>query len=115
MSIIFVYNANSGILNLLKDVAHKIMSPSTYPCSLCGLTYNTFNENATWKDYRKKKSSEFLFLHKDEFESQYTAATFKYPAVLKEEYGQLEPLLQPSEINKMNSVEQLIQKLESLI
>jgi hypothetical protein len=115
MSIIFIYNANSGIFNLLKDVAHKILSPKTYPCSLCDLTYNTFNENPTWKDYRKNRSSQFVFLHKDEFEIQYPAATFKYPTVLKEENGQLEPLLRPSEINKIASVEQLIQKLESLI
>lgn len=115
MSIIFIYNANSGILNLLKDVAHKIMSPSTYPCSLCNLTYNTFNENPTWRAYRKNKSSQFIFLHKDEFENQYPVATFKYPTVLKEDHGQLERLLQPSELNKMTSADQLIQELESLI
>jgi len=38
--LIFVYNADSGLLNAMKDWAHKIVSPETYPCSLCALTYN---------------------------------------------------------------------------
>ena len=34
MKLIFVYNANSGKLSAALDIAHKIISPSTYQCRL---------------------------------------------------------------------------------
>ncbi len=44
MDLIFVYNADSGKLNVLFDVGHKIVSPGTYKCDLCTLTHGTFTE-----------------------------------------------------------------------
>jgi hypothetical protein len=38
MELIFVYNADSGILNLLKDAVHKLLKAETYPCSPCAPT-----------------------------------------------------------------------------
>ncbi|RNI14159.1 hypothetical protein EFE42_06005 [Methanohalophilus sp. RSK] len=32
-SIIFVYNADSGLLNEMKDYVHKIVSPASYGCN----------------------------------------------------------------------------------
>ncbi len=40
-ALVFVYNANSGLLNALLDMGHKVVSPRTYPCSLCALTYGS--------------------------------------------------------------------------
>jgi len=39
MNLIFVYNANGGLVNSWLDTAHKIVSPSTYSCSLCAITF----------------------------------------------------------------------------
>ena len=44
MKLIFVYNAGSGKLNALFDMAHKIVSPTTYECSLCALTHDAFQD-----------------------------------------------------------------------
>ncbi len=38
-ALIFVYNADSGLLNAINDGILKIVSPSTYQCSLCSLTF----------------------------------------------------------------------------
>lgn len=38
-TLIFVYNAKSGLISAFGDMVHKIVSPATYPCSLCALTY----------------------------------------------------------------------------
>ena len=38
--IVFIYNAKSGTVNSLIDWAHKIVSPDTYECSLCSMTYD---------------------------------------------------------------------------
>ena len=40
--LIFIYNAKSGLVNELLDFAHKIISPETYNCNLCAITYGTF-------------------------------------------------------------------------
>ena len=40
--IILAYNAWGGIMPGTVDFLHKIFMPSTYPCSLCYLTYGTF-------------------------------------------------------------------------
>lgn len=36
--LVFVYAADSGVLNIAKDVIHKLVSSSTYPCHLCAIT-----------------------------------------------------------------------------
>ncbi len=38
-SLLFVYNADSGLVAGLFDSAHKLLSPSTYQCQLCTLTH----------------------------------------------------------------------------
>jgi hypothetical protein len=115
VTIIFVYNANSGLLNILFDVSHKLISPKTYPCSLCALTYNVFKENKTWLKFRKTTSAKFKFLHKDEFEKQYLHSALTYPVVIKKESEQLTTLLSHSDLNSIRTVEELIAKLKGLI
>ena len=44
-TLLFVYNAKSGIANVLVDISHKLLSPETYSCNLCVITHNTFIEN----------------------------------------------------------------------
>jgi len=39
---IFVYNADSGPINGLKDYFHKIIKPETYECNLCAVTFGNF-------------------------------------------------------------------------
>ena len=42
--LIFIYNAKSGLVNEMIDFAHKIVSPETYECNLCAISYNTFTK-----------------------------------------------------------------------
>ena len=88
--LVFVYNADSGMLNLVKDIAHKLLSPSTYPCSLCDLTYSAFGERKSWVRFRKALPVSQEYLHIDEFVSQYRDSmsvaqlgATQYPAVLR--------------------------------
>ena len=113
MRLIFVYNADSGILNTLLHVAHKIISPSTYECNLCALTYGNFTEQDAWKKFRAESSDELVFYHKDEFEQAYNK-TFTYPIVLKEENGELKEFLSTETINKTKDVEDLIAQLKKM-
>ena len=71
LKLIFVYNANSGFLNTIGDLAHKIVRPSTYPCNLCAMTFGNLGMKMEWKQFVKNLDVEVEFLHKDEFKEKY--------------------------------------------
>ncbi|MFP4847106.1 GTPase [Winogradskyella sp. PE311] len=116
MVLIFVYNANSGKLNALFDAGHKLFSPSTYPCSLCALTYDTFTENKIWKAFRKESGLEIEFYHKDEFEAKFSDANvLSYPIILGLKNDTLSPLLNSNLLNEILDIETLIERLKSTL
>lgn len=112
MKLIFVYNAKSGKLNALFDIAHKILKPETYQCSLCALTHDALSEKKIWSDFKARTSLELEFLHKDEFEKQY-GQTRDYPVIL-ENSDLLRTLIGPDELNRLRNVEELIERIEKL-
>lgn len=112
MELIFIYNANSDALNTVIDFAHKIISPSTYSCDLCNLTHSNFGQRAEWKEFVKKTDINLKFYHIDEFEEEFNKA-FKYPIVLKKTPGQLDTVLNASEISKIRDVQDLIETIKS--
>ena len=112
MKLLFVYNANSGKLNALFDAGHKLFSPTTYPCSLCALTYGTFTENTIWKNFRTKSNLDMEFYHKDEFEKTFPNVNLLYPTVLMFKDNQLSTILTPDVLNNIESVEGLIDRLK---
>lgn len=106
--LIFVYNANSGKLNAFFDTLHKKLSPSTYQCNLCQLTYGSFTEMPEWKNFRENFSGEMQFLHIDEFEALYPKAE-SYPLVYQEgDDGKLEVLLNTEQVNSFKDLQSLI-------
>ncbi|TFG77766.1 MAG: GTPase [Flavobacteriales bacterium] len=109
--LIFIYNADSGIRNVLLDGAHKIFSPSTYQCSLCTLTYGAFAENNAWKNFRKETNLEMEFLHKNEFVKAYASKfghKFTFPIVLATSSRGFEVLISTEELNTTERVADLI-------
>lgn len=111
MKIIFVYNANSGFVNSILDIGHKVISPKTYECNLCNMTYGVVSEREEWKKFRESSKDELEFLHKDEFEKKYKEKR-KYPIILKiNETNSLDELVSKDDLNKMKNVNELIQKL----
>ena len=77
--VVFVYNADSGLLNFVLDAAHKLFAPSTYPCNLCALTY-TPTGLPRWRRFVKTLPWPVEFLHKDELVAQYGADDVALPA-----------------------------------
>jgi len=66
-TLIFIYNADTGLFNTMADIGHKIFSPSTYKCDLCALTHGYFSEQKSWRNYIEAMNIETRFLHRDEF------------------------------------------------
>ena len=108
MELLFIYNADSGKLNALFDIGHKIVNPESYSCNLCNLTHGTFAERKEWKRFRESTSLDFVFLHRDEFEMQF-GQTFSYPIVLKKEESGLEVFVSTEELNSVSDPTKLIE------
>jgi len=113
--LIFIYNADSGLRNMIVDSAHKIFSPETYECSLCAITYGALTENSTWKKFRKASDLKMEFLHKDEFVKAYSSKfgyKFSFPIVLGETSNGLEIFVKTEELDAMKNSEELIDLIQ---
>lgn len=111
--IIFIYNAKSGKINSLLDIAHKLISPKTYQCKLCSITHNTFSENEQWKQFRETTKLPLEFLHSDEFEVRYEPIETKYPVIVLEENEKLREWISKIELEKIENTEALIRLIET--
>lgn len=119
--LIFVYNANSGKFNAWLDSAHKILSPSTYQCRLCDLTYGVFKENEEWARFRESLQTtsnvqDLEFLHIDEFEQQYKSKwlpKYEYPLILTASDDGLEIFMSAVEMQQLDTTSALINDIKS--
>ncbi len=69
--LVFVYNADRGFFNLMADISHKMLSPTTYPCNLCALTHGSFSMRKEWRDFLAKIKPPLTFMHRDEFRKEF--------------------------------------------
>lgn len=80
--LIIVYNADGGLLNGLKDAVWKVASPSTYPCSLCALTYGYVSMHARWRRFLATLPYTKVFHHRDDFALAFPNHGVALPAIL---------------------------------
>ena len=106
-TMIFVYNADSGVFNLAADIAHKIFSPQTYACNLCAITHSTFGIRNEWRDYLKTLKIPFKFLHADELKAESRIVTVDLPAVFLSEKDELKLMIDSAAINACRTIDDL--------
>ena len=107
LCLVFVYNANSGLLNLLSDAAHRVFSPKTYPCRLCAITYSFDGMRREWKAFLRTLPLPVEFLHRDELAKKYGVAGIPLPAVFTHEEDCTELLIPADQINACHSLDEL--------
>jgi len=108
IKIIFVYNADSSLFAQLTDYTHKLISPQTYKCNLCRITYGNLGMKQEWKEFIQQLSYKIVFLHKDEFLRLYpTLSTVSFPAVFQEKNNTLVHKITSKEINSKLSLREL--------
>lgn len=112
-TIIFVYNADSGLFNALTDTAHKIFSPSTYECNLCALTHGNFGMRNEWKAFLESLNIEMEFLHKNELAEHYKINNAKLPAIYNKIDNQLTELIPADLINQCQNLAELKQLIQA--
>ena len=117
-SLLFVYNADTGLFSVVTDYAHKILSPKTYPCNLCALTYGNMGMNKKWKEFIAALTIPIEFLHRDEFVKLHTVSETQLPAAFVKKGESITMLITSGEINECTSVDALIalvtKKLETV-
>ncbi|WP_440953057.1 hypothetical protein [Methanococcoides sp. FTZ1] len=107
VSIIFVYNADSGLVNEMKDYIHKIVSPSEYECNLCAITHSNTGMKGEWKSFVNDLPVPVVFLHRDEFHEKYNYPGVSFPCVYLERGQRLDLLVASDEINECNNLDDL--------
>ena len=113
MELILVYNADSGFFNIVKDGLHKIVSPSTYQCNLCAITYGTVKMKDEWKAFIDKLKIPAEFLHRDEFLRKlkthpHNIRNAKFPAVFLDKGGKISLFITHNEINECKTLKDLM-------
>ncbi len=106
--LVFVYNADGGVLNSIMDSAHKLFAPSTYQCALCAVTHGIAGMRSEWKDYMRGLSYETRFYHRDGFQRDWSGIGEALPAIFfQATANDLKILISRSELESVTSVAQL--------
>jgi hypothetical protein len=107
--LILIYNANGGILNGAKDTIWKVLSPSTYPCSLCALTFGWVSMHGAWRRFLDSLPQTKVFHHKDDYAPAFPDLDIALPAILLAE-GDAPPkiLVSAAELDALPDLNALI-------
>ena len=106
-TLVFVYNADSGVFNTLADAAHKIFSPRTYACNLCALTHTAVRMRGEWRQFLDGLGRPLEFLHADELAARYGLKGVPLPAVFTKDDGGLKVLAGADSINACRTLDEL--------
>ena len=110
--LIFIYNAKSGFINELVDFAHKIISPNTYDCNLCKLTYDNFGQIKKWNDFLTSSNISVDYYYKDHLIQIGMDPEMELPAVF---FNDKSLFLRAREINSFKTLEALIEGVRKKI
>ncbi len=107
VTLLFVYNADSGVINSLKDYVHKSVSPATYQCNLCALTYGSLGMKGTWTQFVDGLEVPVEFLHRDELRQRHGVEDLFLPAVLLKDGSGVSVLIPAEEVNELWTLDEL--------
>lgn len=114
--LIFVYAVDGGIMATVQDYVHKLVSPATYPCQLCALTYGPLGERKSWSCAVQSLPLGAEFLHRNEFRKRHPGREDALPAVFFSASGQeLEQFISTQELQRCATTEALIALVQERI
>jgi len=107
--LIFIYNANGGLMHMALDSLHKTLSPATYPCSLCAITYGSLRMDPKWRNWLQALPIPAVFQHKDDTPHKHVPL----PAVLLERGGEVAVLIDAPTLDVLGTLDALIALMEA--
>ena len=110
--LVFVYNADRGFYNLMADISHKMLSPTTYPCNLCALTHGAFSMRKEWREFLAKIKPPLTFMHRDEFRKEFKLED-DLPAIYIQDLRteELRPFIAAATLKTLTGLEDLKQMI----
>ncbi|UCF08393.1 MAG: hypothetical protein JSW28_01515 [Thermoplasmata archaeon] len=111
--LLFVYNADSGIVSSFKDYFVKIIKPQAYRCNLCRITFGNIGMKSEWRKFVAGLPVPVQFLHRDEFAARYPGVKTRFPAAYINNDGELAPFITRDEMSQFKSLEELMEAVES--
>jgi hypothetical protein len=90
--LVFVYNADSGLLNTVRDIWVRVARPADYDCALCSLTYGARGMDRRWRRFTRSLGLPVTFLHRDEFREEFATSPLRdveLPAAVVDDRGAL--------------------------
>lgn len=113
--LILVYNADEGLFSAITDTIHKVMSPSTYECSLCRFTFGLTSMHKEWRNFLSGVKAEKTFLHRNEFQTLHPRRDDALPAIFTGTGDDIQVLVSAEEINACENLEELISIVDERI
>lgn len=116
-TLIFAYRAKSGIFNTITHTMHKVLSPATYECRLCQVTFSAVGMLRPWKEFLESRPEAKVFYHRREFAAEFPGITAELPLILKMEPDQSLPriLMDHDDIENCEDVDELIHRLAQIL
>ncbi|TKD50102.1 hypothetical protein [Sphingomonas baiyangensis] len=111
--LMFVYNADDGLAAALLDAAHKLVSPATYPCSLCAVTYGAVAMRRDWRAFLRRLAAPPRFYHRQKFERDHPDVAEPLPLVLIEREAHVSTLIDARTLASIRDVPALVAMIES--
>ncbi len=112
MKLVFVYNAEAGLVHGIMDSIHKVVSPSTYKCDLCAITFGLVRMKDEWRAWLERWERPVEFFHRSDFRQAWPRVSVSLPAVLIQEEDALKLLVSAAELAHIRDVGQLVAMLE---
>ena len=109
--LVFVYNADAGLVQGAFDSIHKLVSPATYACSLCAVTHGVLRMNPHWRAWLKALDVPVAFYHRDD--NPYPGIAL--PAVLADRGPEIDVLIGAERLAQLTTVDALIAELGALL
>ncbi len=112
--LLIVYNADAGLVAALFDAVHKVASPATYPCSLCGVTYGAVAMKPAWRAYLRRLPLRVVFFHRPDFRAAYPdLAAAPLPLIARDDGDAVTVLLHAAALARLATVDALIAALDA--
>lgn len=100
--LIFVYNAKRGADHQVLDFLHKSISPATYQCDLCALTYGHFSMKKEWKSFVESLPLSVAFYYQEDLQEHFPDMDYALPCVLLVEKDRPKLLISSADMKHMD-------------
>jgi hypothetical protein len=108
-TLVFVYNADSGLFEAMTDAIRKVVAPMTQSCNLCALTYQVVWMKPVWSSFVNYLGVAVEFLHKDEFKEKDPHENAEFPSAYLARGVELELFISVEEMNSAKTLDGLIE------